>query len=241
MIIKMFLNEILIITTIFIFLIFTAFRIGAPRAIIPLSFIYLFFLVFNKTIHQNNSFQNENISNIKEPDKGEFNKKSKLIEKKKTNKPVPINLSEKLLKPKPLTFSSKKKLNNYKLDSTNNYNKKENENIVNEDNLIKLKEIKICKNVENRQPVNIGNNFFSSVDSLYCFTKIENNGEKKEIRHVWYYKNEIKSQIKYNIKKSKEYRSWTKKRISSTQLGKWKVEIQKSDGKILGATEFLIR
>ena len=86
----MFLNEILIITTIFIFLIFTAFRIGAPRAIIPLSFIYLVFLVFNKTIHQSNSFQNENILNIKEPNKGEFNKKSKLIEKKKQINQFPL-------------------------------------------------------------------------------------------------------------------------------------------------------
>ena len=230
----MFFNEILIITSIFIFLIYVAFRIEAPRAVIPLSFIYLIFLVYNKTISKKSNYQKENNIKIKDINKEYLNEK-------KSNNPVPINLSEKLLKPKPLIFDPKKKSNNYKLDSIKDYNKKENENIINKNNLVKLKEIKICKNIENRQPINAGNIFFSSVDSLYCFTKIENNGNKKEVRHVWYYKNEIKSQIKYNIKKSKEYRSWTNKTINSKKIGKWKVEIQQSDGTVLGSIEFLIK
>ena len=81
---------------------------------------------------------------------------------------------------------------------------------------------------------------YSLIDSLFCYTKIRNSGEKQEIRHVWFYKNEIQSQIKYNIKTSNEYRSWTKKRINPNQKGNWRVEIQTSSGSLLGSIKFII-
>ena len=65
-------------------------------------------------------------------------------------------------------------------------------------NLLSLKEIKICKNIKNRN--NWKRNFPNSVDSLYCFTKIENLGKKMEVRHVWYYENQIMTQVRYNVK-----------------------------------------
>ena len=75
---------------------------------------------------------------------------------------------------------------------------------------------------------------------MFCYTKIRNSGDKQEIRHVWFYKNEVQSQIKYNIKTSNEYRSWTKKRISSNQKGNWRVDIQTSTGQSLGSINFEI-
>ena len=45
-------------------------------------------------------------------------------------------------------------------------------------NLITLKYIKICKNIKNRSPIGIGEVFPNSIDSLYCYTKIENLGKK---------------------------------------------------------------
>ena len=70
---------------------------------------------------------------------------------------------------------------------------------------------------------------------------IQNKGEKREIRHVWYFRNEIKTQIKYNIRRSNVYRSWTLKKINPNDIGEWKVEIQDSNGKILGSTKFYIQ
>ena len=67
-------------------------------------------------------------------------------------------------------------------------------------NLLSLKDIKICKNIKNRNPIGIGEVFPNSVDSLYCFTKIENLGKKMEVRHVWYYENQIMTQVRYNVK-----------------------------------------
>ena len=108
-------------------------------------------------------------------------------------------------------------------------------------NLVKLKEIKICKNIKNRSPVGVGEIFPSSVDSLYCYTKIENLGKKMEVRHVWYYENQIMTQVRYNVKKSNVYRSWTKKTISSFQIGNWRVEVQDRNGTIIGTKQFKIK
>ena len=123
-------------------------------------------------------------------------------------------------------------------DKTQQIDTKKKEKI---DNLITLKEIKICKNIKNRNPVGIGDIFTNSVDSLYCFTKIENLGKKMEVRHVWYYENQIMTQVRYNVKKSKVYRSWTKKTISSFQIGNWRVEVQDRNGTIIGSKTFKIK
>ena len=109
------------------------------------------------------------------------------------------------------------------------------------DNLLSLKEIKICKNIKNRNPIDVGEVFPNSVDSLYCFTKIENLGKKMEVRHVWYYENQIMTQVRYNVKKSNVYRSWTKKTISSFQIGNWRVEVQDRNGTIIGSKRFKIK
>ena len=90
-------------------------------------------------------------------------------------------------------------------------------------------------------PVGVGEIFSNSVDSLYCYTKIENLGKKMEVRHVWYYENQIMTQVRYNVKKSNVYRSWTKKTISSFQIGNWRVEVQDRNGTIIGTKRFKIK
>ena len=106
--------------------------------------------------------------------------------------------------------------------------------------LVTLKDIKICKNIKNRNPVGIGEIFSNSVDSLYCFTKIENLGKNRGST-FWYYENQIVTQVRYNVKKSNIYRSWTKKTISSYQIGNWRVEVQDRNGTIIGSKQFTIK
>tara|TARA_B100000427_G_C15375377_1_gene536321 strand:+ start:177 stop:902 length:726 start_codon:yes stop_codon:yes gene_type:complete len=108
-------------------------------------------------------------------------------------------------------------------------------------NLINVKEIKICRLIKERSPVEIGEVFPSSIDSLYCYTKIENRGAKTEVRHIWYYENQIMTQVRYNVKKANVYRSWTKKTISSYQIGNWRVEVQDRNGTIIGSKTFRIK
>ena len=231
-------------------------KIRTSKAIIPLALIYVFF-IFNKLstdkvkVHskvddkktkikaiqpQNNletdelgknnqvpiltnkdvSLNQKIIAEKKELDKKSINKKEKEKKVKKEK-----NIKTKINEPKKISQVKEKK------QSFNN--------------LVKLKEIKICKNIKNRSPVGVGEIFPSSVDSLYCYTKIENLGKKMEVRHVWYYENQIMTQVRYNVKKSNVYRSWTKKTISSFQIGNWRVEVQDRNGTIIGTKKFKIK
>lgn len=236
---------IFLITIIFLTLIVVAFVIKVSKAVYPLTLLYisfLFYLVINQKKHKNDinrTLTNNEISNNKSKTEKYLHSGDSSDKQNKNSKPVPINLIDKSLKPKPLIFKATKNDKNYKLES---FSKDIKEKKVEEEvDILILKEIKICRSIEDRNPVQISKYFNSSVDSLFCFTKIQNKGEKKEIRHVWYFKNEIKTQIKYNIRRSNVYRSWTLKNINPNEIGEWKVEIQDSNGKILGSTKFYIQ
>ena len=83
--------------------------------------------------------------------------------------------------------------------------------------------------------------FTNSVDSLYCYTRIQNTGSKKEVKHIWYFENQIMTQVRYNVKKSNIYRSWTKKTILPHQIGKWRVDVHDNYGTIIASKEFQIK
>ena len=232
-------------------------KIRARNVIIPLIIIYVFFVI-NKlsNVNSENHSKEEDIKDqlklIQPKNNLTLDKSSK---KKQIQKPVnkDIRKDQKEIK-------NQKKLDKELLDKKVKEKKVKKENSQPEvkkiepkkvskeikekqnfDNLLSLKEIKICKNIKNRNPVGIGEVFLSSVDSLYCFTKIENLGKKIEVRHVWYYENQIMTQVRYNVKKSNVYRSWTKKTISSFQIGNWRVEVQDRNGTIIGTKRFKIK
>ena len=233
-------------------------KIRSSKAIIPLALIYTFFLFDKlstekvkvdskvddkktkiKSIQPQSNLEADNISKNNQvqmltnkdviiaqnkiADKIELDKKSIIKKEKEKKVEKEKNIKIKIDEPKKVSKVKEKK-------------KKQTFN-----NLVKLKEIKICKNIKNRSPIGVGEIFPSSVDSLYCYTKIENLGKKMEVRHVWYYENQIMTQVRYNVKKSNVYRSWTKKTISSFQIGNWRVEVQDRNGTIIGTKKFKIK
>tara|TARA_Y100001935_G_scaffold114732_1_gene95004 strand:- start:1926 stop:2693 length:768 start_codon:yes stop_codon:yes gene_type:complete len=231
-------------------------KIRSSKAIIPLVLIYIFFL-FDKL-----STEKVKIDPIVDDKKAEIKSMQPLdnveVDKLSKNNQVPILTNKDEGREQKIIASKKeldkksinKKEKEIKLKKEKNTKIKSNEpkkvSKVKEkkqtfNNLVKLKEIKICKNIKNRSPVGVGEIFPSSVDSLYCYTKIENLGKKMEVRHVWYYENQIMTQVRYNVKKSNVYRSWTKKTISSFQIGNWRVEVQDRNGTIIGTKQFKIK
>ena len=229
-------------------------KIRSSKAIIPLALIYIFFL-FNKfsiekvKIDSKIDDKKTKIKSIQPQTNLEADKLSK-------NNQIPIltnkevGLEQKIIADKKELYKKVIKEKEKKVEKEKNIKIKNNEpkkvSKVKEkkqtfNNLVKLKEIKICRNIKNRSPVGVGEIFPSSVDSLYCYTKIENLGKKMEVRHVWYYENQIMTQVRYNVKKSNVYRSWTKKTISSFQIGNWRVEVQDRNGTIIGTKQFKIK
>ena len=229
-----------------------ALKMRVPKVIVPLALIYFIVLInklsipdnkkpinvesldnktqINKSLEQNNLNQNKN--NLLVDDQSIQNDLNEDIKKDTKVDQLPIQKNKKTPEKKVQPKIEKK-------DNLKAVVEKKPKRIIN--NLLNLKEIKICRNIKSRNPVGIGEIFPSSVDSLYCFTKIENLGEKMEVRHIWYYENQIMTQVRYNVKKSNVYRSWTKKTISSYQIGNWRVEIQDRNGTIIGSKKFTIK
>jgi len=205
-----------------------------PKASIALGLIYIIFILSNRKIidvHQD----------FVENDDSKFVVLQTLPEKKDI-----VSTSDKTikatLKPQPLTFNSEPiEKDILIIEQKTKKIEKPKPDLQNISDILMIKDIKICKGIYKRTPVGADVIFTNNVDSLYCYTRIQNTGAKKEVKHVWYYEDQIMTQVRYNVKKSNIYRSWTKKTISPNQVGWWRVDVHDPDGTIIGSKKFEIK
>ena len=233
----MFNPDFIFITFSFAILVGVSFWMKIPRGAIPLGLVYLIFIITNK--NKNEIQENPNNFLTTTPTPGQVI--NGII--KPTSKPInPINNSIKL---KHLQFDSGRTAKDFtQLQDAVQIEQKEKTPKTDQKNdektILLVRNIQICKAVDNRKPIGSDVFFSNKVDSLYCYTRIQNTGKKQEVRHNWYFENVLMTQIRYNVKKSNIYRSWSKKTIYSTQVGHWRVDIQDSNGNIIGSKTFEI-
>ena len=234
----MFMAEIIFISLTLFILVGISFYLKVPKASIPLFIIYLIFIIRNQSYNQhdelNLDYQDLTISKneviVENDHNTDLNSKS-----------IDAKIS---IEPKPLTFDSEpksiEKNKVFKKEIKSEKSVKKKPNIEKNTSLI-VQDIKICKSIYKRTPVGSDVVFTNNVDSLYCYTRIQNPGQKREVKHIWYYNNQMMTQVRYNVKKSNIYRSWTKKTILSNQIGRWRVDIQDNNGTVIGSKEFEIK
>ena len=234
----MFMAEIIFISLTLFILVGISFYLKVPKASIPLFIIYLIFIIRNQSYNQhdelNLDYQDLTISKneviVENDHNTDLNSKS-----------IDAKIS---IEPKPLTFDSEpksiEKNKVFKKEIKSEKSVKKKPNIEKNTSLI-VQDIKICKSIYKRTPVGSDVVFTNNVDSLYCFTRIQNPGPKREVKHIWYYDNQMMTQVRYNVKKSNIYRSWTKKTILSNQIGRWRVDIQDHNGTVIGSKSFEIK
>ena len=234
----MFMAEIIFISITLFILVGITIYLKVPKASIPLFAIYLIFIIKNQSSDKPNELNvdHQDIT-ISENEVIEENEQN--INLRLKNKEI-----EKPIEPKPLTFDTnpksieKNKVVKEKIKSKKPVKKKTNQE---KNTTLTVQDIKICKSIYKRTPVGSDVVFTNNVDSLYCYTRIQNPGPKREVKHIWYYDNKMMTQVRYNVKKSNIYRSWTKKTILSNQIGKWRVDIQDNNGTIIGSKNFEIK
>ena len=209
-----------------------------PKASAPLFIIYLFFLIQNSSSNKTENSYVQPVDIIISDE--EANLENEVV----LDKIIKPDDTKKFIEPKPLTFDLQPKktdldiIEKKELKSQNSVKK----NLDKEKNIsLSVKDIKICKSIYKRTPVGSDVVFTNNVDSLYCYTRIQNPGAKREVKHIWYYNDQMMTQVRYNVKKSNIYRSWTKKTILSSQIGKWRVDIQDNNGTVIGSKKFEIK
>ena len=237
------------VTVAFFTFIFIAYYLNVLRLSIPIVMIY-FIYCFSYFINDEKVVSPEK-EKIKEVDKKSIKNSNYL-----TNDTIGPSLkpSAHSIEPKPIVSSTPRpividsnlvsKKNNdiiqtsSKLSAFNDLNKEDdNEKPI---STLNLNEIMICRGIYKRNPIKPGIKFINNVDSLFCYTKISNSGNKQEVKHIWYFENKEMTTVSYNIKTSYNYRSWSKKTIYPNQTGKWRVDVVSKSGDILGSRGFTV-
>jgi hypothetical protein len=218
-----------------VILIGAAYWLKIPKLIYPLFGLYLIFLFF--TISEINT-KNKAIPNNKQEITIKQNPKNE--EAKTKESVIQDTIKKKPIKPKQIVFEDNSTLFKDKLKNKNLGQTQKIVKIIPEQNKINVKKMVICKNIINRRSIQPGKTFNNTVDSLYCYTIISNSGGKQHLTHIWEYDNQVMSKIKYTVKQSLNWRSWTRKTILPHQTGLWTVSVEDTSGAILKSIQFHI-
>jgi hypothetical protein len=101
-------------------------------------------------------------------------------------------------------------------------------------------DLKIAKDIVEREPVGISNTFPANVGKLYCFSRLKVDVDATSIFHSWYFNDEKVTQVELNVKKSGGFRTYSSKTIMENQKGKWEVEVLDTEGNVLKSITFTI-
>jgi len=104
---------------------------------------------------------------------------------------------------------------------------------------VEVAEAVICRDVVDREPIDVGDSFEVTVAKLYCFTKIVGAQEEIEIAHVWYHGDVERARINLSIRAA-SWRTWSSKIIQAHEIGDWHVDIIGPDDEVLETVEFEI-
>ena len=99
----------------------------------------------------------------------------------------------------------------------------------------------ICSEIENRMPAGVDTSFPISIQRVYVWNAIEAKQIPSTIRHIYYFKGQVVSDVALDVG-STYWRTWSTKSISDdSDRGEWRVDIASVDGKVLRRLYFEIR
>jgi hypothetical protein len=97
----------------------------------------------------------------------------------------------------------------------------------------------ICKDVVEREAVDVGTQFSNSVSRLYCFTKAVSTEIPTEVVHVWSYGDVERARVSLSVKAA-TWRTYSSKAIQSHEIGPWRVDVLDTSGNLLETINFEI-
>jgi hypothetical protein len=97
----------------------------------------------------------------------------------------------------------------------------------------------ICKDVVEREAVDVGTQFSNSVSRLYCFTKAVSTEIPTEVVHVWRYGDVERARVSLAVKAA-TWRTYSSKAIQSHEIGPWRVDVLDTSGNLLETINFEI-
>jgi hypothetical protein len=108
-----------------------------------------------------------------------------------------------------------------------------------ETNKVQIVAAAICKDVVDREAVDVGTQFPNSVSRLYCFTKAVSTEIPTEIVHVWRYGDVERARVSLAVRAA-TWRTYSSKAIQSHEIGPWRVDVLDTSGNLLETINFEI-
>ena len=95
----------------------------------------------------------------------------------------------------------------------------------------------ICKDVVDREAVDVGTSFSTEVPRLYCFTKVVGAAQPTEVVHVWSYGDEERARVSLAVNAA-TWRTYSSKAIQAHEIGTWRVDVLDASGNLLETINF---
>jgi hypothetical protein len=108
-----------------------------------------------------------------------------------------------------------------------------------EANTVQIVAAAICKDVVDREAVDVGTQFSNSVSRLYCFTKATSTEIPTEIVHVWRYGDVERARVSLAVRAA-TWRTYSSKVIQPHEIGPWRVDVLDTSGNLLETINFEI-
>ncbi len=96
----------------------------------------------------------------------------------------------------------------------------------------------VCRDVQEREPVDPGTSFPADVDKLACFTEIAN-GEGKTVYHRWYVGDRMVLELPIQVGAS-HWRCWSRKTIDPSWTGGARVDVATEAGDVIASQDFTL-
>lgn len=105
---------------------------------------------------------------------------------------------------------------------------------------LSVEEMTFCTAVQDRAPAGIDTAFASTVEVVYCFTKVSGAADTTAVTHVWYHGDREAARVELAVKGS-AWRTWSSKKIAPEWQGAWRVDALSADGTVLKSASFSVR
>ncbi len=93
--------------------------------------------------------------------------------------------------------------------------------------------------VENQQPVDEIESFPADYGKLYCFTRVVGASGDTEVTHIWYYQEHEMARVSLPVR-SRDWRTYSSKRVLPNWKGEWRVVIVDRDQHELMTIPFVL-
>lgn len=97
----------------------------------------------------------------------------------------------------------------------------------------------LATSIMDREPQGIANKFPGDIEKIYFFTHVQGALNPTVIYHRWYYKGKLMAEVGLPVK-SKNWRTYSSKRIIFEWIGNWVVEAVDTKGQVLKSLTFEI-